>query len=196
MTVYLIRHAQTVHNKKGKVFSGRSDVSLSEEGKKQAEKCKNFPFIKDIGEVYITPLTRTAQTADIIFPKSIPRYTVPELSEMDFGDYEGRVLDESDENDEVFYKWINCPETLTFPGGNNFSLHALSAYNAFRKTALSSKENAVAIISHATTIRLIITQLLGQKLSSFRSIPCENCSAAKITIENGIFTVDEINITA
>lgn len=196
MVIYLIRHAQTVHNKKGKVFSGKSDVSLSPEGIGQAEKCKGLPFLRETEEIYITPLVRTAQTADIIFPESIPRYVSPSLSEMDFGDYEGRILEEDNTDDEVFRKWLYEPEGLTFPGGDNFVSHAREALSAFTEIAEKSGKNTVSVISHATTIRLIITQLLGKELSYFRNVPCENCSVAKIIYENGKFTVEELNITA
>lgn len=194
MIIYLIRHAQTVHNKKGKVFSGKSDVLLSDKGKEEAGNLKKSGILKDVKEIYITPLTRTRQTADILFPEEIPRHTVKELAEMDFGDYEGRILEEENTEDEVFSKWMNDPESLTFPKGDSFKDHAEEAFKALKDIAEKSNEDCIAVISHATTIRLIITQLLGKSLNTFREIPCENCSVTKVVYEKNVLSVEAENL--
>ena len=196
MIIYIIRHAQTVHNKIGKVFSGVSDVLLSENGRLEAEKCRNFKFLKDVEEIYLSPLRRAGQTADIIFDKKIKRTIVSEFSEMNFGDYEGKILEEDSRDDEVFQKWINDPESLTFPGGDNFRQHAERAFDAFKRTAEKSVADVIAVVSHKTTIRLILTQLLGKPLNTFREIPCDNCSVTRVIYENGRFSSDEINMKA
>lgn len=196
MVIYLIRHAQTLHNKKGKVFSGVSDVLLSDEGKEEARKCRNLPFIQNIEKIYISPLIRTKQTADIIFGEEIEKTVITELSEMDFGDYEGRILDEENIDDEVFVKWMNDPENLTFPHGDNFSGHALEAFSAFKKIAENEKADTIAVVSHRTTIRLILTQLSGNRLNTFREIECDNCSFSKIIFENDEYKIEKINIRA
>lgn len=190
MTVYLIRHAQTVHNEKGKVFSGKSDVLLSDKGKEEAENLKKSGILKGVKEIYITPLTRTRQTADILFPEEIPRHTVEELSEMDFGDYEGKILEEEGTNDEIFLKWMNNPESLTFPHGDNFKEHAEEAFEALKRIVKNSEKDCIAVISHATTIRLIVTQILEKELNTFREIPCTNCSVIKVVYEEGTLSVE------
>lgn len=196
MIIYIIRHAQTVHNKKGKVFSGSSDVLLSDKGKEEARKCRNLSFLSDCEKIYITPLKRTRQTADIIFGEEMEKEIIPALREMDFGEYEGRVLEEENTKDEVFLKWMNDPESLTFPGGDNFKEHAHEALEAFKRIAESNEKSTVAIVSHRTTIRLILAQLLCKELNSFREIPCDNCSVAKVIYENGKYEVCEMNIKA
>lgn len=191
VTIYLIRHAQTQHNKKGKVFSGKSDVPLSDKGREEAKKLKESDILNDVKEIYITPLKRTQQTADIIFPESIPRYVIKELAEMDFGDYEGRILEEENTEDEIFLKWMNNPESLTFPHGDNFKEHAEEAFEALKRIVKISEKDCIAVISHATTIRLIVTQILGKKLSTFREIPCPNCSVIKAVYEEGRLSVEQ-----
>ena len=195
MNIYLIRHAQTEHNKKGRVFSGKSDISISEEGERQAEKCRNFPFISKTEAVYISPLKRTKETADIIFPKNIPRYVIPEFAEMDFGEYEGKVLEENTK-DEIFLKWLHNPEGLVFPGGDSLREHAEEAVSALKKIVRESDAENIAIVSHRTTIRLIVTLLMKKELSSFREQDCDNCAMIKIRYENNGFFVDEMNVKA
>lgn len=194
MKIYLIRHAQTVHNKKGKVFSGVSDVLLSEEGKAEAAKWKSSGFLNSAEKIYITPLKRTKQTADIIFGEDKEKIIVPSLEEMNFGDYEGKILDEESESDEVFRLWMDDPEKLVFPGGDSFIEHAEEAFSAFREIAENNTAHTIAIVSHRTTIRLILTLLLNKPLNTFREIPCDNCSVAVINYESGVFTVEKLNI--
>ena len=196
MVIYLIRHAQTLHNKKGKVFSGVSDVLLSSEGEKEALRWKNSPLFENVRRVYITPLKRTHQTADFIFDKSIERIVIPSLEEMNFGEYEGRVLDEESETDPVFRLWMNDPESLVFPSGDSFKEHAEEAFSAFKEIAENETAEEIAIVSHRTTIRLILTQLLGRSLGTFRDVPCDNCSAAKIIYKDGKFEIVNMNIKA
>lgn len=196
MTIYLIRHAQTVHNKKGKVFSGVSDVLLSDEGKKDAEKCRELEFLKSTEKIYISPLKRTRQTADIIFGEETGKEIIPAFEEMNFGKYEGKILDEASETDEVFKLWMSDPENLTFPGGDNFKKHAAEAFSAFKEIAQSGGNDVISIVSHRTTIRLILTLLLSKPLNTFREIPCDNCSVAEIVFENDEFKVKRLNIRA
>lgn len=196
MIIYLIRHAQTVHNKKGKVFSGVSNVLLSDEGRKEAEKCRRLEFLKNTEKIYISPLERTRQTADIIFGEEAKKEIIPAFEEMNFGEYEGKILDEESESDEVFRLWMSDPEKLTFPGGDNFKEHAAEAFSAFKKIAESQNDGVISIVSHRTTIRLILTLLLSKPLNTFREIPCDNCSVAEIIFENNEFRVTGLNIKA
>lgn len=193
MNIYLIRHAQTTMNARGKVFSGITDVSLSVQGIEATKKTASNKLWSNIEHAYITPLVRTHQTADILFDKSVPRTIVPELAEMNFGDYEGRIMTAENCDDPVFYKWINAPENLTFPNGQNLSVHADSAFTAFKKIAENQVYKNIAIISHATTIRLIFSLMLTDSVNIFRKIPCDNGCVSKIVAKGDELKIKYIN---
>lgn len=91
MNLYVIRHGQSTANE-NKVMAGHANVNLTEKGKEQAEvaaqKLKNIPI--DI--MFCSPLNRALDTAKIINSireKEIPMIIKDELTEVDYGIYEG-----------------------------------------------------------------------------------------------------------
>lgn len=193
MNIYLIRHAQTTMNAMGKVFSGSTDVSLSPSGIEYTTAIAGNPLLQTIEKVYITPLIRTKQTADILFPSQIPQIIIPEFAEVDFGDYEGKIRTATNQNDPVFYKWVNNPESLTFPNGENLLIHTKNAYDALKEILKNDTSKNIAIISHATTIRLLLSYILTGKISYFRNIPCDNCTFTMLNADNSNISVKYIN---
>ena len=87
MDVYLIRHGETVYNKLKK-YQGQQEIPLSPEGR---EALRPAGFVPD--QVYVSPLGRARETAEILFPgvKQIP---VPGIMEMCFGKFEGQSYED------------------------------------------------------------------------------------------------------
>ena len=67
MKLYVARHGQTNYNDLGLCNSDpKTDVHLTEVGKKQAEKLTDKLKDVDIDQIYVSELKRTKQTADIV----------------------------------------------------------------------------------------------------------------------------------
>ena len=115
MTVWLLRHGMTADNALGR-YQGRRDTPLSPEGVRALRPADFSP-----ATVYVSPLRRAVQTAQILFPAAA-LVTVGDLAEMDFGDFDGRTADEMAE-DPAYRAWVEqgcstrCPngETLKSP---------------------------------------------------------------------------------
>lgn len=193
MNIYIIRHAQTTANEKGKVFSGATDVSLSKKGIEDTKLLSQNSLWEQIEHVYITPLIRTHQTADILFDKTIKRTIVPELAEMNFGDYEGKIMTPENADDPVFYNWVNNPEQLTFPNGENLLEHAESSLRALSDIAQNKEFENIAIVSHATTIRLLLSKLMTGNIKCFRKIPCDNGCVSLLSVDENAIKIKYIN---
>jgi len=93
MEIYILRHGETVWNFKG-ITQGRSNNRLSKNGKKQVEElAKEF---KDIhfDEIFVSPLMRTVQTANI-FNKYHSKKLIKDerIIEIDQGIFTGRKKD-------------------------------------------------------------------------------------------------------
>ena len=90
-TLYLFRHGESENNV-AELYSGNSETSLTEQGKKQAcELANKLPTNLQI--IYSSPLSRAIQTAHIAVNNSdlnIPVKELDELHEYDFGDAEGQ----------------------------------------------------------------------------------------------------------
>ena len=85
--IIFLRHAETKMNKEGR-FCGRRDVEISEEGRKQAEKMRETFKKCHFDAMYCSPLKRTKQTLEAIFPNQ-KFIEEDELTEISLGDWEG-----------------------------------------------------------------------------------------------------------
>ena len=85
--IIFLRHAETKMNKEGR-FCGRRDVEISEEGRKQAEKMRETFKEYHFDAMYCSPLKRTKQTLEAIFPNQ--KFIKEDgLTEIGLGDWEG-----------------------------------------------------------------------------------------------------------
>ncbi len=193
MNIYLIRHSQSTMNQKGKVFSGSTNVSLSPEGISATQKLSQHPLWETIDHVYTSSLDRAKQTASLLFHDQIPSTVIPEFCEMDFGDYEGALITDANKNDPVFYNWLHNPEKVTFPNGDNLVEHATTAFNALNNLVKDNPNQNIVIVSHATTIRLILSLLMTGTVNSFRNIPCDNSCVSMLTYTENKLKAKYIN---
>ena len=85
--IIFLRHAETKFNKEGR-FCGRIDTDITEEGRKKAEKMKETFKTYHFEAIYCSPLKRTKQTLEAIFPN---RKFIEEdgFTEISLGDWEG-----------------------------------------------------------------------------------------------------------
>lgn len=83
MRVCLLRHGETAWNAQGR-YLGRTDLPLTPAGRAALGPAGFTPAL-----VYVSPLRRTAETAEILFPGA-EQSAVPDFREMDFGVFEGR----------------------------------------------------------------------------------------------------------
>jgi len=125
MELIILRHGKTAANLEGR-YNGRTDDPLCEEGAAEARAAKAYP---DIGVVYVSPLLRARQTAQICFPNA-ERIVIDDLREMDFGDFEGRTAEEM-QDDPAYRTWVagNC--TGVCPNGESIPIFAARAAKAF-----------------------------------------------------------------
>lgn len=146
MLIYLLRHGLTDYNAQ-KRYQGQLDIPLSKEG--LALLCK-----ADISPetVYITPLRRTAQTAQVLFPQArlVP---VDGLKEMNFGSFEGKNYIEV-ERDADYQAWVRSNCESKCPDGErkeDFSNRVCAAFSALVDEALAKGEQQLVILAHGGT---------------------------------------------
>ena len=89
--LWLIRHGKTEGNKLSR-YIGTTDEPLCQEGTEFLHKM-DYPKVQ---AVYVSPLKRCVQTAEILFPGE-PVHIIEELAECDFGEFENKNYKESRE---------------------------------------------------------------------------------------------------
>lgn len=109
LKMLLIRHSQTEGNAKNR-YIGTTDEPLNEAGIQLV----SGVFYPEVETVFVSPLRRCVQTAEIIYPKH-PLYPIEELSECDFGEFENKNYLELSDNPR-YQEWVDSNGTLPFPG--------------------------------------------------------------------------------
>lgn len=95
MYIFLIRHGETNWNKERKV-QGRTNISINENGIKQALAVQKMFDNKKFEAMIVSPLIRTLETGKIVTQHSIVDSIVVDerIIEKDFGVTEGMNIDE------------------------------------------------------------------------------------------------------
>lgn len=114
MILYCVRHGETDSNLKG-IVSGRSDEGLNEKGIAQAQELNLKIADTKFDAVYVSPMRRTVETAEIIVPEY--QYVIDDrLAERDLADLKNYTIDELWENP----LWNSLIEKRTSEGAETF----------------------------------------------------------------------------
>ena len=165
MTVWLLRHGMTTCNAEGR-YQGRLDVPLSPEGAKALRAADFAPET-----VYVSPLRRAVQTAQILFPAAA-LVTVGDLAEMDFGDFDGRTADEMAE-DPAYRTWVEQGCSTRCPNGETraeFCDRSCRAFAALVEQAAAEGRESLAIVAHGGTLRAVMERFSEPRFDFF-SLP-------------------------
>lgn len=118
LTIAMIRHGKTKGNEE-KRYIGQTDEPLSSAGIAEISHFLSSycPIQPDI--LFSSPLKRCLETARLLFPQLSP-IQLPELSETDFGKFEGKNCEELNQSPELsplWQAWIDSNGALPFPDG-------------------------------------------------------------------------------
>ena len=104
--IFLFRHGKTEANEKH-LYCGKTDLPLSEKGREELLKKKEFCVYPDIShcKVFTSGLLRTTQSLGILYPEIASVGTEPSFQEIDFGDFEMKSYEEL-KNDERYKAWV------------------------------------------------------------------------------------------
>ena len=146
MLIYLLRHGLTAYNAE-KRYQGQRDIPLCPAGRAQLRQADLRPET-----VYITPLCRTRQTAEVLFPGA-RLVEVKDLQEMCFGSFEGRNFIEM-EHDPDYQAWVQANCESSCPDGErkeDFSNRICAAFSKLVDEALAEGKDRLVILAHGGT---------------------------------------------
>ncbi|MDQ3587209.1 MAG: histidine phosphatase family protein [Actinomycetota bacterium] len=157
-TAYVVRHGRTEYSA-GKVYSGRSEVPLTEQGHEQAAHAGQTLRDAGVDAVYTSPLERARVTAEAISAATGAALHVDErLIEVDYGPIEGLDRSAAEERfGEAFRRWRERPFEAHLPGMEPLS-DALERATAVTDDALAAAERP-AIVGHQGILRLVLMAL-------------------------------------
>jgi len=196
MMIYLVRHGETTWNREH-VFRGRKDPPLSVEGERQAALVSRFFSTHEVGEVYSSPLLRASRTANAIAAacgaRVICRYG---LTDLDFGEWEGKSLAWVTEHDKTRYaSYRHSPGLCTIPGGESLKSCYDRVYRTFIEITSNYKTESqnIVVVSHRVVLKLILIGVLEMKFDAFWKIRLDTCSISEIEKKKEVFVVRGLN---
>ncbi len=166
--IIFVRHPESGSNKRGLV-AGIKDVGLTAEGKRQARTVVRSLEHQDIAAVYSSPLQRAQFVARLISKASgAPLKIAPELSEVDYGAFQGKPRTEKMQWWENYWKTPGAKKYPQVPHGEDFEKKE-ALMHAFVKSVCKAHPNQdVVFVTHATASRILFRRLLesaGEKIS-------------------------------
>lgn len=161
----LVRHGQSEWNLLGQ-WTGLTDVSLTDQGRKEAQEAGKLLEDIDLHRAYSSKLQRAKHTLDEIVThlnkKDIERSEHEELNERDYGELTGKnkwqVKEEHGE--EQFTKWRRSWD-FPVPGGETLkdvSGRVLPFYESHILEDLRSGKNVI-VAAHGNSLRALMKHL-------------------------------------
>ena len=150
MQLILMRHGATTANEEHRYAGARTNEALTDTGRSQCLAAGVFPAVE---RVYVSPLLRAQQTAQICFPYAeiIAR---PGLEEYDFGTFEGYTANELN-GDANYRAWLESYCTTQCPNGDSrasYMERTNSALVQLLHEVAQRGEKQLVVVGHSGTI--------------------------------------------
>lgn len=185
--IYLIRHGE-VEARYHKIFGGsRIDMSLSPLGESQGRAVAQWLADTPLDAVYASPMKRVAQTmAPLLAARGLEPTIIPDLREMDFGDWTGFHWEAVQERFGVSaFDWLEIIESAGIPNGESAQHLKDRVWPALSHILQSNPNRKVAIFCHGGIIRVIIALLLDMPLARMAHFNIDYGSISVVEIQPG-----------
>jgi broad specificity phosphatase PhoE len=191
--LYIVRHGTTTMNVENR-YRGRRDIPLDAQGYQDAVDAARLLSGVGLTAVYTGPLRRTIATAQIIADEArLPDLRILHgLNNVDYGVWEGMTSQEAAMYDpEAFTLYRTSPGRAACPMGERLGDARDRMVAALQLIGSRHLGEAVAAVTHAVMIRLVVASLTGVEDESWR-IPVGRGSLTYLLVENGSIKLTEL----
>ena len=177
MRLFLVRHGETAWNKE-EVFRGRVDVELNEHGLEQGRLTAGALRRLELAAVYSSPLGRAHETARLIAePHGLPVIGEPDLTDLDFGSWQGLSHQQVKEQyPDMYQAWLTTPQKLQFENGESLDDVRSRALDVVSRLSVLHRNQNVVAVSHRAVNKVLLCALLGLDNSHFWSLRQDTCA--------------------
>jgi broad specificity phosphatase PhoE len=155
--VILVRHGESELSVVGRTNGDPGKVcALTEDGREQARRLGKLLAADELGLCVVSEFQRAQETADLALEgREVPRLVLPELNDIRFGDYEGRLLTE-------YRAWAHShgPEEPA-PGGGDSRAETVRRYIQAYRTILARPEETILVVAHGLPVRYVLDAVAG-----------------------------------
>ena len=194
LNIFLIRHGETAWNADNNRYCGRTDISLTEKGMKQAEGLRQQLKTVTWDGVFSSPLQRAFTTAQIASGAAVTKDE--RLIEADFGLWEGKTKEEfMAENAQLWTNWMNDPASNRAGGTGETGAEIVQRVDEFFQSLQRQYQSGNFLVAaHNGVNRLFLSYKLGMPLRNYRMFFMENATPSMFTLEpDGTFVLRHLN---
>ena len=175
MKVCFVRHGEIPSNVL-KVYSGRSQEALNENGVLQAHAVGEKFSARSIEAIYSSPLCSTMQTAEIIASYTLaPIIEQNCFIEMQMGPWEGKSEQEIEETYPDKWKlWNTMPAELSLAGRETLNELQDRVIDGLQCINSKKHESGVIIVTHVAVIRVAMLYAAGVSLNQYKTVHVPN----------------------
>lgn len=189
--IFFVRHGKTEWNNQLR-YQGATDIPLNAEGRLQAWRAALRFSLAKVDAVISSPLSRACETAEEIasFHKGAAVEKTSLLTEVDFGEWEGRTVAEIRENyAEIFEAWRVNQLNVDAPGGEKAD-DLYERCGELSKLLLARPERSIVVVGHGAMLRALFPRLLAlPRVSYFWRTRIDNCSITAFGADAGRFVL-------
>ncbi len=196
--LFLVRHGQTTFNVEGRHPGQLPGVSLTDEGRRQAQQAAVALSALPLSAVISSPLERARETAEILARGwGLPVRTDPRLMDTDVGSWAGQKIGEIAKNDPTWKAFLEKPDEPP-PGVERLSdVQRRSVAVVEEIRADESLGQYVVLVAHADVVKLILGYYLKTPVTSIRYMNVGNASISALALpKEGAPDVLAVNWTA
>ncbi|UCH35451.1 MAG: histidine phosphatase family protein [Armatimonadota bacterium] len=182
-TLFLFRHGET--DLSAGHYCGATDPPLNEHGRRQAAGVRDYLRGQSVAAIYASPMRRAVETAEPAADAlGLETCTIPALREVDFGEWEGRGLDEVRERyPELWQRRQEDPFSVTPPGGERYSDLAARVLPAFDELIADHQEDAIVVVAHMSVNRIFLAHVLHMPMEYLRRIGQDTAALSLIALD-------------
>ena len=194
-TMILLRHGQSVWNA-ANIFTGWTDVDLSEVGVTEAAKAGNELAEISIDVIHTSGLIRAQRTAEIVMEHNrvsndVPTHQDIRLNERHYGDLQG--LNKDDVKDkhgkEQVHIWRRSYDVPP-PGGESLEMCAERTLPYLTEAIIPDLEagKTVLVAAHGNSLRSIVMKIEGLSEDEVLNLEISTGVPRTYTYDDGMFT--------
>ena len=197
MRLLLVRHGITQDNLNG-YYTGQSDTSLTELGKRQVEAAGHYLASEKLDVILSSDLQRARYTAETIAcHHNLPVLEDPDLREICMGTWEGLSPAQIQARDLDEWEYIRSDQINRAPsGGETYTQLRTRAARALNRCLQRYAEQTVLWATHGELIGATLCYALDLEPGYHRCFQRDNTSITELQFGHGLPVIVRLNDTA
>ncbi len=169
LKLYMLRHGETTFSI-NRGYCGALDVELTESGRVMAQAFADEYKSVDWAAIYCSPMKRTVATATPLAEATGLSLEIRDgIRECNYGEWEGKTKGEvSEEFTANYYHWMTEPAWNAPEGGETAVEVRNRSMAVIAEIEEKYKHGNVLLVSHRTTLRVVLCSLMGIDLGRYR----------------------------